>query len=112
MVNDYIKEYYLHINMSSKDLIFSNDVIKSKIYTIRGKQVMLDKNLAELYEVEIKRLNEQVKRNNREFVDPFNKILRKVYISLMDNIILKWIISLKSSIIWERTTVRNIQCMN
>ena len=37
--------------------------IQQKIYMVRGKQVMLDSELAEIYGVESKRLNEQVKRN-------------------------------------------------
>ena len=38
-------------------------IIQSKIYEIRGQQVMIDKDLAGLYQVEVKRLNESVKRN-------------------------------------------------
>ena len=45
--------------------------IHKKIYIIRGKQVMLDRDLAELYEVETRRLNEQVKRNVDRFPDDF-----------------------------------------
>ncbi len=45
--------------------------IENKIYTIRGMQVMLDKDLAELYQVETKRINEQVKRNIERFDDDF-----------------------------------------
>ncbi len=45
--------------------------IHHKIYTLRGKQVMLDFDLADLYQVEIKRLNEQVKRNSERFPDDF-----------------------------------------
>ena len=41
------------------------ELIKKKIYTIRGMQVMLDRDLAELYNVSVKRLNEQVKRNKK-----------------------------------------------
>jgi len=41
--------------------------IKSKIFTIRGLQVMLDRDLAELYGVATKRLNEQVRRNIERF---------------------------------------------
>ena len=41
--------------------------IEKKIYLIRGHKVMLDKDLADLYEVPIKRLNEQVKRNIKRF---------------------------------------------
>ena len=42
-------------------------LIQGKIATIRGVQVMLDRDLAELYGVPTKRLNEQVKRNRRRF---------------------------------------------
>ncbi len=45
--------------------------LKDKIHTIRGKQVMLDRDLAELYEVETRRLNEQVKRNKDRFPEDF-----------------------------------------
>ncbi len=45
--------------------------ISSKILTLRGKQVMLDRDLAELYNVETRRLNEQVKRNLDRFPDDF-----------------------------------------
>ena len=38
-------------------------IIENKIFTVRGQQVMLDRDLAELYQVTTKRLNEQVKRN-------------------------------------------------
>ena len=49
----------------------SKEVIISKIYLIRGHKVMLDSDLAELYGVENKRLNEQVKRNQARFPDDF-----------------------------------------
>ena len=45
--------------------------IQNRIYTIRGKRVMLDTDLAYLYEVEAKRLNEAVKRNIKRFPDDF-----------------------------------------
>ena len=45
--------------------------IEHKIYTIRGVQVMLDSDLALLFCVETKRINEQVKRNQRRFPDSF-----------------------------------------
>ena len=46
-------------------------VISEKIWLIRGKKVMLDKELAILYKVEIKRLMESVKRHNSRFPDDF-----------------------------------------
>ena len=47
------------------------DAIRSRILTIRGVQVMLDRDLAELYGVPTKRLNEQVKRNIERFPERF-----------------------------------------
>jgi hypothetical protein len=57
--------------MSSKEISLSNDVIKSKIHTFRGKQVILDRDLAELYRVETRELNKSVKRNNKRFPEEF-----------------------------------------
>jgi len=45
--------------------------IEMLIYTVREQQVMLDHNLAQVYDIEIKRLNEQVKRNIKRFPDSF-----------------------------------------
>ena len=45
--------------------------IKDKIFTIRGKQVIFDRDLAELYEVKARRLREQVKRNIKRFPEDF-----------------------------------------
>ena len=47
--------------------VFSPMEIKNLIYTIRGKQVMLDSDLASLYQVETKNLNKAVKRNIERF---------------------------------------------
>lgn len=46
-------------------------IIQSKIYEIRGQQVMLDRDLADLYGVETKVLNQSVKRNIERFPDDF-----------------------------------------
>lgn len=50
-----------------KDQILPDEAITTKIYLIRGQKVMLDSDLAELYNVETKRLKEQVKRNIERF---------------------------------------------
>ena len=47
--------------------IIKTEEIQNRIFTIRGIQIMLDKDLAELYEVAVKRLNEQVRRNINRF---------------------------------------------
>ncbi len=47
------------------------DILKEKIFTIRNKRVMVDRDLAELYNVPTKRLNEAVKRNIMRFPPDF-----------------------------------------
>ncbi len=48
-----------------------DEIIMSKIFFIRNQKVMLDSDLAELYGVETRRLNEQVKRNSSRFPEDF-----------------------------------------
>ena len=45
--------------------------IEDRIFTIRGKQVMLDRDLSQLYQVETKQLNRAVKRNIERFPEDF-----------------------------------------
>ena len=45
--------------------------IQSKIYVIRGERVMLDRDIAALYNVETKVLNQAVKRNIKRFPEDF-----------------------------------------
>ena len=52
-----------------------NIEIVNMIYEIRGKQVMLDSNLAKLYCTETKRINEAVRRNKEKFPERFSWIL-------------------------------------
>lgn len=51
----------------NKQSVISDETISNKIYIIRNQKVMLDNDLALLYGVETKRLNEQVKRNETRF---------------------------------------------
>ena len=46
-------------------------IIQSKIYEIRGERVMLDRDIAALYKVETKALNQAVKRNIKRFPEDF-----------------------------------------
>ena len=55
-------------NMSSSRKI---DNVESAIYLIRGQRVMLDSDLAEIYKVSTKQLNQQLKRNNNRFPEDF-----------------------------------------
>jgi len=51
------------MSQEGKSVIISDKIIMQKIYLIRGKKVMLDRDLAELYDVKAIRLREQFKRN-------------------------------------------------
>ena len=54
-----------------KELLINKENIQNKIYNIRNIFVMLDRDLAELYQVETRRINEQVKRNIERFPEDF-----------------------------------------
>ena len=56
--------------MSSESILISKHIEK-RIFTIRGKQIMIDRDLAELYQVETKVLNQAVKRNIDRFPEVF-----------------------------------------
>ena len=55
----------------SKELIPSQKEIENRIFHVRGVQVMLDNDLAEIYQVETRTLNQAVKRNIERFPDDF-----------------------------------------
>ncbi len=52
-------------------IMLTDEVIISKIYLIRGVKVMIDRDLAELYGVDTRTLNQSVKRNPKRFPDDF-----------------------------------------
>ena len=58
-------------NTINKTLLIPDEVVISKILLVRSKKVMIDKDIAELYGVSTKRLNEQVKRNKKRFPEDF-----------------------------------------
>jgi len=70
--------------------------IENRIFTIRGIQVMIDRDLAEIYGVETKALNQAVKRNIERFPDTFkfqlteieyNQYSRSQFVTLKDQIL-------------------------
>jgi len=66
-----------------KNKITKLENIQGKIHSVRDMHVMLDSDLAELYGVEIKSLNEQVKRNIERFPEKFRfQLTRNEYDSL------------------------------
>ena len=56
---------------SGKGILIPDEIVMSKIYLIRNKKVMLDMDLAELYEVETKQLKRAVRRNISRFPEDF-----------------------------------------
>ena len=66
--------HHLEVNHAHGGFQMKKNVIipiQEMIYEIRGHKVMIDRDLAELYEVEVKRLNEAIKRNNKRFPPDF-----------------------------------------
>jgi hypothetical protein len=61
----------------------SEDFLKNKIYILRGQKIMLDRDLAELYGAQPKRLREQVKRNLNRFPKNFMFQLSKSEVEIM-----------------------------
>ncbi len=59
------------ISQEESLLAIPDELVMNKIFLIRNQKVMLDSDLSELYQVETKRLNEQVKRNLKRFPEDF-----------------------------------------
>ncbi|HMI03360.1 MAG TPA: ORF6N domain-containing protein [Pedobacter sp.] len=57
--------------MTEIQKVLDMEGIRTKIYNIRGTQVMMDRDLAELYNVEMKVLHQTVRRNLERFADDF-----------------------------------------
>ena len=57
--------------IKESEILVPVEIIQNKIYLIRGHKVMLDRDLAELYNVPSKRLKEQVRRNSKRFPGDF-----------------------------------------
>ena len=70
-------EEKLLVAVANEVVPIDEEFIKSRIFMIRGVQVMLDRDLATLYGVTTKRLNEQVKRNMARFPASFRFSLSK-----------------------------------
>ena len=72
------------------NLVFTEERIINKIYLIRGKKVMIDSDLAELYGVETRVLNQSVKRNMKRFPEDF---MFELTIEEFDNLKSQFVIS-------------------
>ncbi|WP_114789370.1 ORF6N domain-containing protein [Niabella yanshanensis] len=65
------------------EMLITDDLLLSKILQIRNQKVMIDRDLAEMYGVETRRLNEQVKRNTDRFPENFAFKLTEEEVELM-----------------------------
>ena len=68
-------------------LVVDSQTVQNLVYTIRGQQVMLDSDLAEIYGYEVKALNQQVKRNINRFPEDFMFPLTTIEISFLKTIV-------------------------
>lgn len=66
-----LKQNLLNVMEKKDSMLVPDEVVMNKIYVIRNLKVMLDRDLAELYQVDTRRLNEQVKRNVKRFPSDF-----------------------------------------
>jgi len=64
------------------------EIVEKRIYLLRGKKVMLDRDLAELYGVETRVLNQAVRRNSKRFPDDFMFILTREEIMRLSQIVI------------------------
>ena len=72
--------------MESAEIITSTDFIKSKIFEVRGRRVMIDSDLASMYGVETKNLKRAVRNNIERFPDDFMfELTKQEYDSLRCN---------------------------
>jgi hypothetical protein len=62
---------YVSAAMKKRSVTIPDEAVIRRIHVIRGQKVMLDRDLAELYGVETRRLNEQVRRNIDRFPEDF-----------------------------------------
>ncbi|HEY6503022.1 MAG TPA: ORF6N domain-containing protein [Chitinophagaceae bacterium] len=68
---------------ATKALMIPDELVMNKIYVIRGQKVMLDRDLAGLYDIKPIRLREQVKRNSSRFPENFMFQLSKEEVNTM-----------------------------
>jgi len=71
-LNKDMKPTHNQMEVNNTDLpILTSDGIQSRIHIVRGEQVILDRDLARIYQVDTSQLNRQVKRNMERFPDDF-----------------------------------------
>ena len=77
------------MSKQNKQPVIPDDIVMNKIYFIRNKKVMLDKDLSELYGVETRTLKQQVKRNIERFpIDFMFQLTKDEYSNLRSQIVI------------------------
>jgi len=85
----------------------SEDIVQTMIYLVRGQKIMLDCDLAFLYGVEAKVLNQAVKRNIERFPEDFAfQLSKEEYNSLISQFAISKVSSLRSQIVTLKKTSR------
>lgn len=69
--------------MENRVIIIPNEIISNKIYLIRNQKVMLDRDLAELFEVEAIKLRQQITRNIEKFPEHFMFRLNEIEVEML-----------------------------
>lgn len=88
MADEQTEEIIMREGKQLLDIEISEDIIKNLIYVVRGQQVMMDSDLARLYQVETKVFNQAVKRNIERFPEKFRfQLTKEEYISLRSQIV-------------------------
>ena len=73
----------MHMEENAERFAIAEEVLMAKIFIVRGIRVMLDRDLAELYQVETKQLKRAVRRNIDRFPEDFMfEVSRKEFESL------------------------------
>ena len=86
MADKQSEEITVQENKQLPDIEISEVTIKNLIYVVRGQQVMMDSDLAMLYQVETRVLNQAVKRNIARFPEKFRfQLTKEEYASLRCN---------------------------
>jgi hypothetical protein len=115
--------------MTNKSSLLFQKEIESRIFTFRSNQVMTDRDLAEIYGIETKRLNEQVRRNLERFPEQFmfqladyernelvaicDRFQNMKYSSVMPYVFTEQGIAMLSAVLRSETAVKvSIQIMN
>jgi len=98
-------------NSNISGLVVNN--IKYRIYTIRGVQVIIDRDLAEIYNVETRRLNEQVRRNGRLDVANCDRFEALKYSTSLPYVFTEQGVSMLSAVLRSKTAVQiSVQIMD